>query len=129
MFITLQTQQSFYNMLLWLNVRNTKSSNSSLSSINNYKILFFCTLFHQQTFQSLGSLSFELLILVKKQEPEQASKCPGEYPKDRNNLYLNEATIVVHGALRVNIVKSQPTFRRKNQSILVYSTEFHTKSE
>ena len=57
---------------------------------NNYKILFFCTLFHQQTFQSLGSLSFKLLILVKKQEPEQASKCPWEYPKDRNNVYLHQ---------------------------------------
>ena len=45
--------------------------------------------------RSLGSLSFNSLILVKNQEPEQASKCPRvrEYHKNRN-VYLNEATIV-----------------------------------
>ena len=62
--------------------------------------------------RSFGSLSFKSLFLVKKQEPEQASKSPevGEYPKNRNNVYLNEATIV--------------TSRRKNIKILVYSTYF-----
>ena len=62
--------------------------------------------------RSLGSLSFKSLILVKKQEPEQANKCPGvgEYPKNRNNVYLNEATIV--------------TSRRKNIKVLAYSTDF-----
>ena len=54
---------------------------------------------------------------MKKQEPEQASKCPevGEYPKNGNNVYLNEATIV--------------TSRRKNIKVLVYSTDFLTESE
>ena len=62
--------------------------------------------------RSRGSLSFRSLILVKKQEPEQASKCPGvgEYPKNRNNVYLNEATIV--------------TTQRKNIKVLVCSTDF-----
>ena len=62
--------------------------------------------------RSVGSLSFKSLILVKKQEPEQASKCPGvgEYPKNRNNVYLNEATIV--------------TSRRKTIKVLVNSTDF-----
>ena len=62
--------------------------------------------------RSLGSLSFKSLILVKKQEPEQASKCPGvgEYPKNRSNLYLNKVTIV--------------TSWRKIIKVLVYSTDF-----
>ena len=62
--------------------------------------------------RSLGSLSFTLLILMKKQEPEQASNCPGvgEYPKNRNNVYLGEAWIV--------------TSWRKNFKVLVYSTDF-----
>ena len=62
--------------------------------------------------RSLRSLSFKSLIVVKKQEPEQASKCPGvgEYPKNHNNVYLNEATIV--------------TSWRKNIKVLVYSTDF-----
>ena len=29
---------------------------------------------------------------MTKQEPEQASKCPEEYPKDRNNVYLNRGS-------------------------------------
>ena len=46
---------------------------------------------------------------MKKQEPEQASRCPEEYPKDRNNVYLNEATIVAHGTLRVKQTGSEVT--------------------
>ena len=62
--------------------------------------------------RSLGSLSFKSLILVKKQKSEQARKCPGvgEYPKNRNNVSLHEATIV--------------TARRKNIKVLVHSTDF-----
>ena len=67
--------------------------------------------------RSLKSLSFKSLILVKKQEPEQASQCPGVgvYPKNRNNDYLNEATIM--------------TSRRKIIKVLVYSTDFWTEFE
>ena len=54
---------------------------------------------------------------MKKQESGQASKCPGvgEYPKNRNNVYLNEATVV--------------TSRRENIKVLVYSTDFQTESD
>ena len=66
---------------------------------------------------SFGSLSFKSLILVKKQELEQVSKCRGveKYPRNCSNVHLNEATIV--------------TSRRKFIKALVYSTDFQTESE
>ena len=78
--------------------------------IKKSKIWLRCIL--PENGRSLGSFSFKSLILVKEQEPEQASKCQGigEYPKTRNNVYLNKATIV--------------TSRRKNIELFVYSTDF-----
>ena len=74
---------------------------------------FDYVVFFLKTAKVLGHFYLNhLLILVKKQEPKQANKCPGvgEFPKNRNNAYLNEATIV--------------TSRRKNIKVLVYSTDF-----
>ena len=73
---------------------------------------FGYVVFFLKTADSLGSLSFKSLILVKKQEPQQASKCPGVgvYPKNRNNFYVYKGTIV--------------TSQRKNIKVLVYSTDF-----
>ena len=58
--------------------------------------------------RSLGSLSFKPLILVKKQEPEQASKCPGvgKCSKNRNKVYLNEATIVTSRRKNIEVAYS-----------------------
>ena len=72
----------------------TRGYTSNVCNKKKSKIWLRCIL--PENGRSLGSLSFKSLILVKKQEPEQASKCPvvGEYPKNRNNVYLNEATIV-----------------------------------
>ena len=64
----------------------------------------------------LSHFRLNLLILVKKQEPEQASNCPGEYPKDRNNVYLNEATIVGHGTLRVKYSEVTTNISKKKVS-------------
>ena len=66
--------------------------------------------FFLKTAEVLGR--FYITYFGDKQEPEQASKCPGvgEYHKNRNNVYSNEATIV--------------TSRRKNIEVLVYSTDF-----